>query len=109
MATTQVGAGRKTLATYRHSMWTARMEAAARGWMDKARNFAACWQYEPPLSIGPHPIRIRRGGEQQLCVRVLWRLNNFVAWSSLDRLPGIHDQRIFCEVARAGDIVRNKK
>src|SRR5436305_3932036 len=40
---------------------------------------------------------------------MLWPLDHFLARSSLDGLPGIHNKRILGKVARAGDIMRDEE
>src|SRR5436305_6138643 len=40
---------------------------------------------------------------------MLGPLDHLIARSALDALPGVHHQRIFGEIARAGDIVRDKE
>src|SRR5262245_55183731 len=40
---------------------------------------------------------------------MLWMLDHLFGWSTLNHLAGIHHQRLLCEVAGTGNIVRDEK
>src|SRR5262249_16925848 len=94
----------KALTADGHRMRTARMKAAAAGRRDQAGDVATRLKRRLLRAI-----RVWSGGDEELCVGMPWPLDHLGAWAAFDRLPGVHDQRLLGEVARAGDIVRDEE
>src|SRR2546425_64757 len=108
MTSAKFGALRKMFAAHRHCMWTARVKATASRWINEAGNLATCRESHAALSAWSQSIRIRRSGDEQLCVRMPWPLYYILTGSSLHRLSSIHDKRIFGEIASAGNVMGNE-
>ena len=71
----------KALAADRHRVRAARVEAAAAGRRDQARDLATRLKRASCVAI-----RVGRGGEQQLGVGMPWPLDDLFARAALDRL-----------------------
>src|SRR5260370_26233450 len=93
---------RETLATHRHRVWAARAEAAAARWMDQARQLATRSGRRAQASDA---VGIGSRLEKELGIWMTGPLRHLFAWAALNHLPGVHDQRLVREVARAGDVV----
>ena len=109
VATSKFSALGKTLATHRHREWTAWVKATAAGRSNQAWNLATRRQSCFTLSIWPQAIRVWGCGNQQLGVRMLGPLNYFLAGPSLNRLSGIHDERILGKIACACNVMGNEE
>src|SRR5579863_1357873 len=107
-ATTKLCARRETLAAHGHGVRAARVETAARGWVNEAGNLPTRGELFGAL-IGVETARIRCGGDQQLCVGMFGLLDYVVARPTFDHLTGIHYHHVLGEVARGGDIMRDEE
>src|SRR5436305_3708053 len=105
----QVGATGKTLATYRHSVGAAWVEAAASGRVNEAGNLTALWPTSCTLLVSSNAVRIRCRGNKQLRVRMFGALDNILAGTAFNSLAGVHHKRILGEVARAGYVMGDEE
>ena len=75
----QFAASGKTLATDRHSVWTAWVETAPGGRVNKAGNLSPRWQTLCALAIFSDTIWVRRRRNKQLRIRMFGPLDDLLA------------------------------
>src|SRR5579875_660583 len=100
---------RESLLADWHGVGAAWMKTAPAGWINQAWNLAARGQLRQPTAIRRDAVGVGSRREQQLGVGMLRLLNDRLTRPALDHLTRVHHQRLLSEVARTGDVVRDKE